>query len=74
MWRPHWTLHTTRYRDGPDEELEHVRQALADTMAHAYREIRARWRSGMLPDLRTAALVVAIDTVAASYEAVGIFP
>jgi glutamate dehydrogenase (NAD(P)+) len=57
-----------------DEEHAHVRRALADTMAFAYREIRELWRSRALPDLRIAAFVIAIDKVAAAYEAVGIFP
>jgi len=56
------------------EELEHVRRSLADTMAFAYREVRDTWRSRALPDLRTAAFVLAIDKVATNYEAVGIFP
>jgi glutamate dehydrogenase (NAD(P)+) len=56
------------------EEHAHVRCALADTMAHAYRDIHELWRSRELPDLRTAAFVLAIDKVAATYEAVGIFP
>jgi len=43
-------------------------------MAYARRETREAWRSRALPDLRTAALVLAIDKVAAAYEAVGIFP
>ena len=57
-----------------DEELDYVRRALANTMAHAYREIREIWRARTLPNLRTAAFVLAIDKVAAAYEAVGIFP
>jgi len=55
-------------------EIDYVRSALEDTMAWGYHEIRDRWRSAELPDMRTAAFVVAIDKVAQVYEAEGIFP
>jgi glutamate dehydrogenase (NAD(P)+) len=55
-------------------ELEYVRAGLADTMALAYREIRELWRSRNIPDLRTAAYVLAIDKIASIYESQGIFP
>ena len=55
-------------------ELAYVRNTLAHTMAMAYQEIRAVWRSNNLPTLRTAAYVLAIDKVAENYEAAGIFP
>lgn len=58
---------------GP-QELDFVRSALADTMATAYRRIRALLRRERLPDLRTAAWRFAIDRVAEAYIAQGIFP
>jgi glutamate dehydrogenase (NAD(P)+) len=44
-------------------------------MIAAYHPIRETWKKheGKL-DLRTAALIVAIDKVATSYEHLGIFP
>jgi glutamate dehydrogenase (NAD(P)+) len=65
-------LDPTRSREGT--ELEYVRHTLANTMAIAYQEVRELWRSRELPDLRTAAFVLAIDMVAQSYEQQGIFP
>jgi glutamate dehydrogenase (NAD(P)+) len=57
---------------GPDEE-DLVNSGLEDTMVNAYAEIRgiAR-REGV--DLRTAALISAIDKIARSYNELGIFP
>ena len=57
-----------------DIELSYVRNTLANTMAFAYDEIRELWKSKKLPDLRTAAFVLAIDKVALAYEEQGIFP
>ena len=57
-----------------DIELSYVRNTLANTMAIAYDEIRELWKSRDLPDLRTAAFVLAIDKVAMAYEEQGIFP
>lgn len=61
---------------GPPKNIEwsYVRNALAQTMAIAYQEIRQLWRSRELPDLRTAAFVLAIDKIAEIYELQGIFP
>lgn len=56
------------------EEIEYVRSALQDTMAWGYHEIRDRFHTAKLGDLRAAAFVVAIDKVAQVYEAEGIFP
>jgi len=64
----------TAHLSPSSEEHEHVRRALADTMAFAHREVREVWRSRGLPDLRTAAFVQAIDKIAVAYESVGIFP
>jgi len=59
---------------GPREE-DLVRSGLEDTMIGAYAEIRetaGRLKLGL--DLRTAAMVNAIDKVAKSYMQLGIFP
>lgn len=58
---------------GP-QELDYVQAALADTMANSYNWIRETWKSRNLPDLRTTAFHLAIDRVAQSYLALGIFP
>ena len=68
------------------EELESVTQGaseedlvnsgLEETMIGAYYPIRETWKRhrGDSVDLRTAAMIVAIDKVALSYEQLGIFP
>ena len=58
---------------GPSE-LEIVRTALAETMARSYHAIHDLWKTRDLPDLRTASYAYAIDQVATSYLAHGIFP
>jgi glutamate dehydrogenase (NAD(P)+) len=59
---------------GADEE-DLVNSGLEETMVSAYNEIRETWRSNKkIPDLRTAAFVTAINKVAESYYALGIFP
>jgi len=58
---------------GPGE-IDFVKTALAETMAKAYASIHETWRSHDLPDLRTAAYYFAIERVARSYLAHGIFP
>ena len=56
-----------------EEDL--VNSGLEETMIGAYHPIRAEWKSRKgAVDLRTAALIVAIDKVAMSYEQLGIFP
>jgi glutamate dehydrogenase (NAD(P)+) len=57
-----------------EEDL--VNSGLEETMIGAYYPIRETWkrhRSDSL-DMRTAAMIVAIDKVALSYEQLGIFP
>jgi len=50
------------------DELNLVRSGLEDTMCEAYREIREIWRSrDDVPDLRTAAYILAIGRVARYY-------
>ena len=58
---------------GPSE-IDFVRSALQETMSESYRQIYDKWRSEDLPDLRTAAFLIAIERVAAYYVALGIFP
>ena len=59
---------------GP-EEVDLVRSGLEETMVAATREIMEVWKtSPAIPDMRTAAYVVAINKVATSYAELGIFP
>jgi glutamate dehydrogenase (NAD(P)+) len=61
-------------RRGPSE-LNLVHSGLEETMINATREIVDAWHlNPAIPDLRTAAYVVAIDKVATSYAELGIFP
>jgi glutamate dehydrogenase (NAD(P)+) len=55
-----------------EEDL--VNSGLEETMTGAYHPIREVCRRQGKIDLRTAALIVAIDKVATSYEQLGIFP
>ena len=60
-------------RGASEEDL--VNSGLEETMIGAYHPVREAWkqRQGKI-DLRTAAMIVAIDKVATSYEQLGIFP
>jgi glutamate dehydrogenase (NAD(P)+) len=59
---------------GP-EEVDLVRSGLEETMIAATREIMDVWNSNdKIPDMRTAAYVVAINKVGTSYAELGIFP
>ena len=59
---------------GADEE-DLVNSGLEETMVQAYNEIRETWKSNKkIQDLRTAAFVTAINKIADSYYALGIFP
>ncbi|GAD55782.1 LOW QUALITY PROTEIN: NAD-specific glutamate dehydrogenase [Limimaricola cinnabarinus LL-001] len=61
-----------RYLKG-DDELELVRSGLDDTMRTAYQSMREIWHSrDDVPDLRTAAYLVAIGRVAMSYRSKGL--
>ena len=52
------------------DEIDLVNSGLEDTMISAYEEIRhAQRKHGLGNDVRTAAFIVAIDKIAASYEA-----
>ena len=70
-----WTLSKDfkdRYLRGAGE-LELVRSGLDDTMRTAYGAMREVWRQRAdVPDLRTAAYIVSISRVAASYQAKGL--
>jgi glutamate dehydrogenase (NAD(P)+) len=58
---------------GP-QEIDYVSSALADTMSYSYNRIRDTWKSHGISDLRTTAFYLAIDRIARSYLALGIFP
>lgn len=61
-----------RYLKGADE-LELVRSGLDDTMRIAYQNIAAVWRDRPdVPDMRTAAYIIAITRVAETYQAKGL--
>ncbi|MBD3163440.1 MAG: Glu/Leu/Phe/Val dehydrogenase [Candidatus Eisenbacteria bacterium] len=60
-------------RGASEEDL--VNSGLEETMATAYQGIRStRLRLGSEVDLRTAAMVIAIEKIAVAYEQRGIFP
>lgn len=57
------------------DEVDLVYSGLEETMIGATREIMAEWHSNdRIPDMRTAAYVVAINKVATTYAELGIFP
>lgn len=59
---------------GPDE-VDLVYSGLEETMINATHEIMNVWKENPdIPDMRTAAYVVAINKVATSYTELGIFP
>jgi glutamate dehydrogenase (NAD(P)+) len=63
-----------RVTHGASEE-DLVNSGLEETMVGAYHPIREVWkRQGDSVDLRTAAMILAIDKVALSYQQLGIFP
>jgi glutamate dehydrogenase (NAD(P)+) len=64
----------TAFVHGSDE-LTLVNSGLEETMVAAYRELReVRERQPAVPDLRTAAFIVAIEKVGLAYTELGIFP
>ena len=69
-----WSMSSSfkeKYLRGADE-LELVRSGLDDTMRVAYQSFREAWHTRKdVPDLRTAAFLLAIERVAASYRAKG---
>ncbi len=58
---------------GPGEE-EIVLAALEQSMVISYRRMHRFWKERELPDLRTAAFLLALERVAESYQHHGIFP
>ncbi|MFT3903939.1 MAG: Glu/Leu/Phe/Val dehydrogenase [Niabella sp.] len=57
------------------DEIDLVYSGLEETMINATNEIMQTWKSNpAIPDMRTAAYVVAINKVAQSYAELGIFP
>ena len=59
---------------GPDE-IDLVHSGLEETMINATREIMDIWKANpVIPDMRTAAYVCAINKVGTSYAELGIFP
>ena len=59
---------------GPDE-VDLVYSGLEETMITATNEIMNKWlEDPTIPDMRTAAYVVAINKVGTSYAELGIFP
>ena len=59
---------------GPDEE-DLVNSGLEETMTAAFHQIRSvQTANPKIPDLRTAAFVLAIGKIALSYQELGVFP
>ena len=56
------------------DERDLVLSGLEETMVRAYEEIQEIYRQKQIPTLRTAAFVNALEKIAESYEALGIFP
>jgi glutamate dehydrogenase (NAD(P)+) len=57
------------------DEVDLVHSGLEETMIEATREIMNTWKADpSIPDMRTAAFVVAINKVGTSYAELGIFP
>ena len=58
---------------GPTE-LDYVNSALEETMIYSYNVLRKKKKDRKLPDLRTAAYLIAIEKLAENYITAGIFP
>jgi len=56
------------------DEVDLVRSGLEETMITAYCSIRDEMKKSNIPDLRSAAFVVALNKVAADYSQLGVFP
>jgi glutamate dehydrogenase (NAD(P)+) len=57
---------------GPSE-IDLVRSGLEDVMCQTYQDISKRWHSSdKIPDLRTAAMTIAIERIVSSYDTLGI--
>ena len=54
-------------------EIDLVRSGLEDTMLETYKVISDVWnKHSEIPDLRTAAMIVAVKRIAQSYNSLGI--
>jgi glutamate dehydrogenase (NAD(P)+) len=63
-----------RLSQGPDE-VDYVKSGLEETMVYAYHQIRQTWKTRPgVPDLRTAAFLLALEKVARDYLELGVFP
>jgi len=64
--------HLEKIIEGPTE-LDLVRSGLDDVMREGYQVISEKWHSdSRIPDLRTAAMMIAIERIRDSYESLGI--
>lgn len=58
----------------PPDEIDFVRTALENTLATSYERLRESWKRQGLEDLRTAAYLVALESVGRAYTDAGVFP
>jgi glutamate dehydrogenase (NAD(P)+) len=71
--RPAATIATELSRDTAGSEIELVRAGLEEKMRATYAQMSALWNGDTnVPDLRTAAYVIAINRIKGVYEAIGI--
>jgi len=56
------------------DEIDLVRSGLEETMITAFNSIRIVMKNLNIPDMRTAAYVVALNKIAADYAQLGVFP
>lgn len=64
-----------KYIENGPSEVDLVHSGLEETMIEATHEIMNCWKANpSIPDMRTAAYVVAIDKVGTAYAELGIFP
>jgi glutamate dehydrogenase (NAD(P)+) len=58
----------------PPDEIDFVQTALENTMTRSYHQLHAIWKQRDLPDLRTAAYLMALERVGGAYVESGVFP
>jgi len=64
--------HLAKITKGPTE-LDFVRSGLEDVMREGYQAISEKWHSDVrIKDLRTAAMMIAIERIRDSYDSLGI--
>lgn len=56
------------------DEIDFVHTALENTLATSYEKLRAQWKQRGLPDLRTSAYLIALESVGRAYTDAGVFP